>query len=87
MRDDLNFIEKQYVGKVCRLEIPLQSVANLKRIAEALHGLASRFEHLYHYPYEKPGVTMLEARSLTNRANREMKKIRGKGRPRKNHNI
>lgn len=83
MRDEVSKLEAEYVGEVCRMEIPLQSVANLARVAEVLRGLASRFDNLYHYPHETPAGTMLEVRRLIGKANRDLMKVRGRGRPRK----
>lgn len=83
MKDEPHKYEKDWVGEAVRLEIPLQSVANLKRVAEVLRGLAARFDSLYAYPYEAPLETILEVKRLTRRAGKDLSKIRSRGRPKK----
>lgn len=88
-RDEVDAIEAQYVGDVARLEIPLQSVRNLTRVAEELRGLAHRLECLGIYGIDgttKPGVVMLEVRWLVQGANTRLDKIRGRGRPKRSRN-
>lgn len=80
-RDHTNRMERDYVGLVVRLEIPLKSVMNLRRVAELLHGLAHQLECMGRFRNEKPSVTMLEVRSLVRKTNNDLRKIRGRGRP------
>lgn len=82
-RDEVNKHEEAYIGDVVRLEIPLKSVANLRRVAEELHGLAHHLECLGRFNNEKPSVAMLQVRFMVREANLRIDKIRGRGRPKK----
>lgn len=82
-RDDLNQHEQGYIGDVARLEIPLQSVSALRRVAEELRGLATRLDCLAVFADDKPGVVMLEARMLVRGASKRLTEIRGRGRPKR----
>lgn len=85
-RDEVNPVEASYVGDVVRLEIPLKSVTNLRRVADELHGLATRLEWLARFSRDKPPVVMLETRTLVRETNRRLDAIRGRGRPKKSRN-
>lgn len=80
--DDVNRLDAQWIGQFCRLEIPLQSVVNLRRVAEELRGLAFRLDGLSRYSQDPTGA-MLEVRSAVTRTNRRLSEIRGRGRPKK----
>lgn len=82
-RDEVNQHEAGYVGDVARLEIPLKSVTNLRRVADELRGLATRLEHLSMFSEDKPGVIMLEVRMLVRGTSKRLDEIRGRGRPKK----
>jgi hypothetical protein len=45
--DDVNRLDAKWIGQFCRLEIPLQSVVNLRRVAEELRGLAFRLDQVF----------------------------------------
>lgn len=85
-RDETNQHEEAYIGDVVRLEIPLKSVMNLRRLAEELHGLAHRLECLGRFNTEKPSVAMLQVRFMVKETNRKLDKIRGRGRPKRSRN-
>lgn len=80
-RDNLNFIESQYTPKSVRLTIPLTSVMNLRRVAEALRGLATQLEYLSHYPCDKPSSTMFQVIKQVHQTSKQLLVIRGRGRP------
>ncbi len=82
-RDETDAVEETYVGDVVRLEIPLKSVMNLRRVAEELHGLATQLDHLARLSNDKPGVVMLEVRLMAKRCNKRLDAIRGRGRPKR----
>jgi hypothetical protein len=86
MRDEVDKLEQQYVGDLVRLEIPLKSVMNLRKVAEVLRGLAARLDTLGRYSDYEPASVMLEVGKLTRRANKELTAIRGRGRPKKSRN-
>ena len=82
--DEVSEMALAYVGDLVRLEIPLKSVTNLRRVAEELRGLATRIECLSRFSQEQPpSATMLEVRTLVGQANKRLDKIRGRGRPKK----
>ena len=62
-RDDLTKYEESYVGDVVRLEIPLKSLMNLRRVAEELRGLAHRLECIGRFA-ERPAAGMIEAQMI-----------------------
>lgn len=81
MRDEVRAHEVDLIGNVVRLEIPLKSVMNLRRVAEELRGLAYQLDCLGRFPPDEPADTMLEAKRIVRRANNRLEKIRGRGRP------
>lgn len=83
MQDEVPIQKQHYVGECIRLEIPLKSVMNLRRVAEELRGLASRLECLSRYQSESASVTMLMARSEIKRSADRITAIRGRGRPKR----
>lgn len=85
-RDETSAVEESYVGDVVRLEVPLKSVCNLRRVADELHGLATRLEWLSRFSRDKPGVVMLEVRMLVRETNGRLDAIRGRGRPKRSRN-
>lgn len=86
MRDDVTRYEADRVGDLVRLEIPLQSVMNLRRVSEELRGLAMRLECLSRFTQDRPGVVMLEVRMMVRETNNRLTKIRGRGRPKRSRN-
>lgn len=82
-RDEINQVEATYIGDVVRLEIPLKSVFNLRKVAEELHGLATRLEHLARLSDDKPPVVMLQVREMVRGTNRRLDAIRSRGRPKR----
>lgn len=81
-RDRLNQYETDLIGKVVRLDIPLTSVMNLRRVAEELRGLAHQFDCMGRFRNDKPMLVMGEVKSLVHQTNRRLRKIKGRGRPR-----
>lgn len=67
MRDELNRYEETMMSQVVRLEIPLKSVMNLRRVAEELRGLAYQLECMSRFPYETPPVPLCAGRRDRNR--------------------
>lgn len=82
-RDLTTHAEQGYIGTVARLEIPLESVSALRRVAEELRGLATRMECLSIYSDDRPTVVMLQVRMMVSQTNRKLTKIRGRGRPKR----
>lgn len=85
-RDEVSKYEEEHIGDVVRLEIPLKSVMNLRRVAEELHGLAHQLECLGRFNTEKPSVAMLQVRFMVRDTNHRLDKIRGRGRPKRSRN-
>ena len=83
MRDEPNQHERGYLPDVVGLEIPMQSVMNLRRVADALRGLATRLDYLSRYPDPKVSVTMIEAYMAIRDCNRAVTTIRSRGRPKR----
>jgi len=81
-RDDLDYTGKQIVPEVSRLDIPLRSVVNLRRVAQNLRGLADRLDFLSRDPRDSRTVlfeAMLEIRSVAAR----LRAIKSPGRPKR----
>lgn len=74
--------EETYLSEVARLEIPLRSVVNLRRVAEELRGLAQRLDFLSRDPGE-PADVLYEAKKAVRRTRNNIEKIRRPGRPKK----
>lgn len=84
-RDEIIKHEESYVGDVVRLEIPLKSLMNLRRVAEELRGLAQRLESIGRFA-DHPAAGMLEARMIVKATNRRLDEIRSRGRPKRSRN-
>lgn len=82
MRDRPNRHEQSYLSEVARLDIPLRSVVNLRRVASELRGLAERLDFLSRDPRETPDV-LHDAWSAVRHTRRNMEKIKSPGRPKK----
>ena len=78
--DRLNKFEESYVPTVARLDLPLTSVVNLRRLASELRGLADRLDWLSRET-ERPPEVLLSAWSAVRRTGRNCAKIRRPGRP------
>lgn len=85
-RDRISDVEKGYVGDVVRLEIPLESVANLRRVADELRGLAWHLETISRFREGGPSAKMLEVRMVVSSTNKALVKIRSRGRPKRSRN-
>jgi len=79
--DHLNDYEQGSRGITVRLTIPLKNVEHLRRVAEALRGLAAQLDYLGRFRDERPTLTLGEARSAVRNADRKLREIRGRGRP------
>ena len=84
-RDEIIKHEEAYVGDVVRLEIPLKSLMNLRRVAEELHGLAHRLECIGRFA-DRPAAAMIEARMIVKATNKRLDEIRSRGRPKRSRN-
>jgi hypothetical protein len=82
-RDSTNHIESQYVPEVARLEIPLRSVVNLRRVAEELRGLAAHLERISRDTNPTAGSLLFEAAGCVLHTRRRLLAIRRPGRPTK----
>ena len=86
MKDEVNWLDEKWVGQLVRLEIPLKSVSNLRRVAEVLRGLAYQLDNLGRFGGQDAVGDMLEVKKIVRRANKDLTKIRGRGRPKKGRN-
>lgn len=85
MRDEPNNLECRYVPESIRLQIPLRSVLNLRRVAEELRGLAYRLDTISRFQGEDAGAALFDAHSAIRRAQKRIAEIRYRGRPRLKH--
>jgi hypothetical protein len=82
MRDEHTKHDKQWRPQVLRVEIPLRSVVNLRRVASELRGLASRLDALSRDPSDASDV-LADADRAVRHTQANMRKIRSPGRPAK----
>lgn len=80
MRDQLTKFEHTYIPTLARIDVPLLSVVNLRRIASEFRGLAERLDQLSRDP-DEAAVVLAEARSACLRTRRNLSKIKRPGRP------
>lgn len=85
MRDEPTPFEHRHIPESIRLQIPLRSVVNLRRVAEELRGLAYQLDALSRYPEETPALTAMTALSIIRKAQTRIAEIRYRGRPRLEH--
>lgn len=78
--DTPTHIAATYIGGVVRIDIPLRSVVNLRRVAENLRGLADRLDFLSRSPRDADEV-LLEARFEARSCHKRMQSIQPPGRP------
>lgn len=74
--DDLNAFDRQIVGETCRLELPLTSVYNLRRVADLLRGLAERYDLLSRRDDIPPRSLLFEARANARATNAKLRGMR-----------
>lgn len=78
--DTPSFTGKTYIPAIVRVDVPLRSVVNLRRVAENLRGLAERLDFLSRDPRD-PDEVLFEARGEARRCHRRMQAIQPPGRP------
>lgn len=79
--DELDDLDRAIVGEVARLDVPLNSVVGLRRVAEHLRGLASALETLSRRDDLVARSVLFEARMTTREVNRRLRRMRPPGRP------
>jgi predicted transcriptional regulator len=79
--DELNEIDQQIVGTVCRIEIPMRSPSALLQVADLLRGLASQCEFTATNKDADVRLRMLSLMMYARQINKRMKKLKGRGRP------
>lgn len=79
--DELDDLDRAIVGEVARLDIPLNSVVGLRRVAEHLRGLAAAFDTLSRRDDLVARSVLFEARMTTREVNRRLRRMRPPGRP------
>ena len=80
-RDTVHHSET-WVLQVARLDIPLSSVVNLRRVAGELRALAERLDFLSRDPADSADI-LSEAWNATRHTNGNLRNIKRAGRPRK----
>lgn len=78
--DTPSFTSRTYINEVVRMDIPMRSVVNLRRVAENLRGLADRLDFLSRDPRDADDV-LFEAMSEARRCHRRLQAIQPPGRP------
>lgn len=78
--DAPSFTGKTYIRAVVRIDVPMRSVVNLRRVAENLRGLAERLDFLSRDPRESDEV-LFEAATEAKRCHRRLQSIQPPGRP------
>jgi len=81
-RDEHTKFDKTWKPEVIRIEIPLKSVVNLRRVASELRGLASRLDALSRDAADST-ILLEDAASAARHTQANMRKIRSPGRPKK----
>ena len=81
-RDEHTKHDKTWHAEIVRLDIPVKSVVNLRRVASELRGLASRLDALSRDPSDST-VVLEDAASAVRHARVNLAKIRSPGRPKK----
>lgn len=82
MKDETTPYEQTYTPTVARLDVPLRSVVNLRRVAGQLRALAQQLDFLSREP-GAADIILTAARKEVRHANKELQKIRRPGRPKK----
>lgn len=79
--DELTDLDRAIVGEVARLDVPLNSVVALRRVAEHLRGLATMMDQASHRDDLPPRSVLFEVRMQVREVNRRLRRLRGPGRP------
>lgn len=77
-----SFTEKNYIPEVVRMDLPMRSAVNLRRVAGELRALAQSLDVLSR-SHEDTSVVLLSAVMACERTRKRMRLIRAPGRPRK----
>jgi hypothetical protein len=80
LKDNPSFAASLYLTRVVRIDVPVRSVVNLRRVAENLRGLADRLDFLSREPRDADEI-LLEASFEARRCHRRMQAIQPPGRP------
>lgn len=80
MRDELTEYEKTWKPQMVRLDIPLRSVVNLRRVAGELRALAERFDFISRSGWDATEA-LNEAWFAASHTRRNLINIRTVGRP------
>ena len=80
LRDETTAYEQTYIPAVSRLDLPLRSVVNLRRVAAELRGLAERLDFLSRDTASADEI-LFSAWQSSRRTNRKLARIRKPGRP------
>lgn len=78
--DTASHTGRTYINGVVRVDVPMRSVVNLRRVAENLRGLAERLDFLSRDPRDADEV-LFEAMSEARRCHRRLQSIQPPGRP------
>lgn len=78
--DELDGIDRQIVGDVARLDIPLRSVVTLRRVADHLRGLATMMDQVSRMEDRSARSVLFEVRMSVREVNRKLRALRGPGR-------
>lgn len=78
--DELDGIDRQIVGDVARLDIPLRSVVTLRRVADHLRGLATMMDQVSRMDDRSARSVLFEVRMSVREVNRKLRALRGPGR-------
>lgn len=78
--DTPTFTGKTYIRQAVRIDVPLRSVVNLRRVAENLRGLADRLDFLSRDPRDADEV-LFAAQVEARRCHRRLQSIQPPGRP------
>lgn len=80
LEDGLDEFHKTIVKTWARLELPQNSVYNLRIVARYLHELANTYEHLSRRDDLPPYSILLQAQTLARACNARLRKLRNVGR-------
>lgn len=81
--EELSKFDQDIIGGTCRIEIPFRDKFKMRKTAELLRDYADQLDNFSHRTDLPDRAILFFLREEARRINRELKDLRGRGRPKK----
>lgn len=81
--EELSQFDKDIIGETCRIEIPFRDKFKMRKTAELLRGYADQLDNFSRRTDLPDRAILFFLREEARRISKELKELRGRGRPKK----